>query len=170
MMKTTRPNLHIPLSSRELYLEIASIVGVVSSIAILAVAWKSIPQITPSHFDFFGKPDAMGSKSGLLVMPCLTVFLYLLVTLLSRFPNTWNFPVNVTEENAERLYRVGRELIVWLKSMIIWFLTLAEWSMVRVSTGSATGLGLSASIGTGVFLVIIMTTVAIGISQMNRVK
>jgi uncharacterized membrane protein len=169
-MKTNRPVLQLPFSSRELLLEVASIAGVVTSIVMLASVWKSIPQTIPSHFDLSGKADAMGSKSFLLFVPRIVVFMYAMLTVISRFPHIFNYPFPVTEDNAERLYRVAREMMAWIKTLDIWFVTLMYWTLLQVATGHVTGLGASAMIGTATFVVVEMGAVGIGIYALYRAK
>lgn len=46
----------------------------------------------------------MGKKSEMLLLPVMAWLLYLLLTVIERFPKIWNTGVTVTEENRERVY------------------------------------------------------------------
>jgi hypothetical protein len=170
LLKTNRPVLQLPLSSRELFLEIAAIAGMLTCILMLLPVWKSIPQTIPSHMDLSGKVDAMGSKSGLLIIPGITLFLYLLLTILSRFPHTFNYPFPVTMDNAERLYRIGREMMSWLKTIDIWLVTILNWIILQVARGHSSGAGSAMTIVVGVLVVSQTAMLAIGVYAMYRAK
>jgi uncharacterized membrane protein len=169
-MRTNRPILQLPLSSREMLLEAASIAGVVTCIMMPALVWKSIPQIIPSHFDLSGKADAMGSKSFLLSIPGMAVLIYATLTAISRFPHIFNYPFPVSEDNAERLYRVGREIMSWIKTIDIWLVTFLNWMLLQVATGRSSDLGSSVVIGLVAFVMIETAVVGIGIYAMYRAK
>jgi uncharacterized membrane protein len=169
-VKTTRPILQLPLSSREMLLEVASIVGVLTCIAMLVPVWKTIPQTVPSHFDLSGKADAMGSKSFLLIIPCIVVFMYVLMTAISRFPHIFNYPFPTTADNAERLYRMAREMMSWIKTLDIWMVTIMNWMLLQVATGRSTSIGSSIMIVVAALVVIQTTVLGLGVYGMSRAK
>jgi uncharacterized membrane protein len=169
-MKTNRPVLHLPLSSRELCLETAAIAGVLTCILMLLPVWKSIPQVVPSHFDLSGKVDATGSKSFLLIIPGITIFMYALLTILSRFPHTFNYPFPVTSDNAERLYRVGREMMCWLKTIDIWLVTILNLILLDVARGRSSGPGAAMRMVVVVLVVSQTAMLGIGVYAMYRAK
>ena len=78
------------------------------------------------------------------------VLLYLGLSLVERFPHTYNYPIVVTEQNAPRLYVFGRQVVLALKVIAIGSLTFVFHTSVQVARGEATGLSawfLPASLG-----------------------
>ena len=132
-----RPVLKLPLSPRESALEVVSVGGLAFLLYTFLIGWVELPDVIPTHFGATGEADSWGPKSTLLVLPILTVVLYALLIVLSRFPHIYNYPVAITEENAERLYRLGREAMYWLKAQLVWMMGYLQWSMIQVSLGRA---------------------------------
>ncbi|NLL53485.1 MAG: DUF1648 domain-containing protein [Peptococcaceae bacterium] len=95
----------------------------------------------PSHFGSSGIPDAWSSKLSIWLLPGIGAGLYLLLTIVSKFPHTFNFPWAVTEENAERQYLIGRTMVISLKAELIWLFAYIEFSTIQVAMGKSNGLG-----------------------------
>ncbi|KQU16940.1 hypothetical protein ASG65_08470 [Bacillus sp. Leaf13] len=72
-------------------------------------------------------------------------------------PYIFNFPVKVTEQNAERLYKNARVMSVILKAEIIVFLLYTSWKSVQVSGGREVGLGI---LELPIFLVVLLGSIA----------
>ncbi|HJC60296.1 MAG TPA: DUF1648 domain-containing protein [Candidatus Dietzia intestinigallinarum] len=95
-------------------LRIASLLGIVALTAYVLVRYPSLPDVVPTHFDFRGEPDAFGSRSSLLWLVGVMTGLGALVAWLSTKPNLFNYPGEITEANAQRLYREGERMMVWV--------------------------------------------------------
>jgi hypothetical protein len=85
-----------------------------------------LPDHIPTHFNAAGQPDAYGSSAMLLVFPIIATVIYLLMTLVSRFPAAFNFPVRVTPLNRQRLEELALSMIAWLKAEVVVFFALIE--------------------------------------------
>lgn len=85
----------------------------------IIVEWKNIPGMVPTHFNAAGKPDNYGSKASLIVEPIIALLLMGLFIFIEKFPQAWNFPVKVTEENKERLYGCGLKIIGAIKILAV---------------------------------------------------
>jgi uncharacterized membrane protein len=131
----------LPETFVEWMIEGISVAALSFAIFILIDAWPRLPAVAPSHFDFAGKPDAWGAKMNLWVLPFVGTVVYLMLTVVGRIPHTHNFTVNVTPENAPRLYRLSRMLVAWMKAQIACTLSYISWRQVQVSMGDAQGLG-----------------------------
>jgi hypothetical protein len=71
----------------------------------------------------------------------LAVVTHVALTWLARVPWTYNYPVAVTEANYERLYTLGRSMMLWTRTEVVWMMALLGWQTVRVGMGQAHGLG-----------------------------
>ncbi len=87
--------------------------------AFLALRWESFPETVPSHFNAAGQPDAWGSRNTLLIEVAVAAGLFLLFFLAERHPAAWSFPVKVTEENRERLYRAAGRMLGLCKVLTV---------------------------------------------------
>jgi hypothetical protein len=69
----------------------------------------------------------------LLVFPAFAVVLYLLMSLVARFPSAFNFPVRVTPYNRQRLEALALNMIAWLKAEMVVLFMWIEWSAIRAA-------------------------------------
>ena len=88
-------------------------------IIFLIVFWKDIPDMIATHFNAAGTPDSYGGKVTLVFEPILAVLLWGVLAFISHFPQAWNFPVTVTEENKEKLYRIALRMLNILKVLVV---------------------------------------------------
>jgi len=98
----------------------------------LAAAWGSIPARVPMHYNFAGEIDRWGSKYEMLFLPVTAWAMYLLITVLERFPGIWNTGVRITEENRERVYRILKNMIITVKLIVV-----AEFAFLSVETAAS---------------------------------
>ena len=132
-----RPVLDLPPFRLEIVLRVLVMLGIAVCIVQLALVWDVLPAHVPIHFGISGRPDRFGSKSMLLILPAVAVALALLLTLVARFPQSFNYPVRVTPENAPRLYRQGRLLLAWLNVLVVWLFAAIEQQTVEIALGHA---------------------------------
>src|SRR5271166_2725880 len=74
-----------------------------------------LPARIPIHFGMAGNPTGWGPSSGMLLLPGVATVLYFLITVVSQFPATFNFPVRVTAENRVRLEALALQMVAWIK-------------------------------------------------------
>ncbi|MCX6377398.1 MAG: DUF1648 domain-containing protein, partial [Armatimonadetes bacterium] len=163
--RNKRPVLKIPLSPTEYGLEVFAVLGFLFGVVATRVYWTRVPESIPTHFGAAGQPDAWGAKWNLLLLPAVSLVIYALFTILSRFPHIYNYPVRITEENAERQYRIARSLMYWMKAEIVWLFTYIEWQSIQTALGKSYGLGI---LMTPVTLVILFATVIVYYVRMRR--
>ncbi|MBD3401750.1 DUF1648 domain-containing protein [candidate division GN15 bacterium] len=115
-----RPRLLIPWSSSEKWLEAISAAGMLGPIWIVAHSWGHLPERIPRHYNFAGEVDAYGGKELLLVLIAIHLSMWLGLTILSRYPHIYNYPLQITEQNAARQYRLARQLLIFVKTVVTW--------------------------------------------------
>ncbi len=148
-----RPVLDLPMSSAEKLAETAAAMGLVFFSGTLISYWPELPNEIPIHFGLSGEPDAFGSKTKLLILPIVTLLVYAGLTVLRRFTRAYNYPSEITVDNAPRQYSLARTLIAWLKAEVIWLFAYVCWKTCRVAIGEEAGLG-------GWFLPVILVVLA----------
>ncbi len=105
------------------------------------LAWKTLPEHPPSHFDFHGAVDAWGNNKTTILTPlALAWFLFGLVTLTEHMPSTWNTVSGVRPANIPRALRLSKTLIGITKTGLSLFFA---WSIFCAARG--TGLGAAAT-------------------------
>ncbi|MBI1882157.1 MAG: DUF1648 domain-containing protein, partial [Chloroflexi bacterium] len=122
-------------------LEAVAMGGILLSIGMLVLFWSSLPALVPTHFGVSGDVDAWGDKRTLLILPGVSLILYLTLTIASRFPHKFNYPWPITAQNAGEQYHLARSLLAWLKAETIILFAIIEWMTIRTALGQANGLG-----------------------------
>lgn len=117
-----------------------------------------LPERVPTHFDAAGNANAWGSPAGILIMPVIAVVLYLLMSLVARFPGAFNYPVRVTQVNLPRLQAITLNMIAWIKVELVCLFAVLQWVFVR---SARSGEGHLFPRVLPVFLVVIFGTVAL---------
>lgn len=136
-IKSTRPKLDLPRTRLDYALELLAAVGVFLGLYDLAINYEKLPASIPTHFNFKGEVDAWGGKETILILGAGIVVLYAVLTIVSRIPHTYNFPWEITEENAPRQYRLARTFITLLKTETVWLFAGIIGETVKVGLGQS---------------------------------
>ena len=134
-------------SEKPQYIKFDIIPEVISIITLLTLfistyyMWPSVPEKIPNHFSFYGVPNSWGLKGALPTMVYVSVFIFLLFTVLSRFPRAINFPVKVNEENSKSHLQLRFSLILWIKAELVLATTYIGMQGMRIALGQSQGLG-----------------------------
>ena len=101
-----------------LIMNIIGVLALLGSTLFVIIMWPQIPDQIPTHYNFAGEADGYGGKGSLIFMMVLAWFMFILITVLMRFPNTWNMPVKVTAENKARLYSITKAMLEVIKMLV----------------------------------------------------
>ncbi len=151
-----RPRINIELTFWDKALEIAGWVFIIFIWTLTIVKYPLLPGTIPTHFNASGSVDNTGGKTMIFLLPAIGTVLFAGLTLLNRYPHMFNYPVPITEENAERQYRIATRLMRYLKIMLVVIFSAIEFQTIRTALGKSAGLWawfLPATIGM-VFLMI----------------
>jgi len=90
----------------------------VGHIALLFLLWNQIPPELPTHFNWKGEADSFGSANSVLILPVISMVLSVILYSISFYPSSFNFPVQIKEENQERQYRLAIHLLLRLNVIV----------------------------------------------------
>jgi uncharacterized membrane protein len=121
--------------------EFLAVCGLLFHLLIILGAWNLLPKLIPVHFDFAGRVDAWGDKSDILLLFGLSVLFYAGLTWLGRYPQKFNYPWEINENNAERQYSLARNFIKVIKLESVWLFAIISLRMIGIALGTASGLG-----------------------------
>ncbi len=138
MSRQERPIIPIPRSRLSRVLNFITVVGLVVILAIAIHGWLVLPDRIPIHFNFAGEPNGWGGKSNLWLVPAIAIFFSVGLTCLSRYPQIFNYPVEITPENAARQYQMACSLLNWLKVEMVWIFAYSEWLMYDLAISKPT--------------------------------
>ncbi|MBN2457429.1 MAG: DUF1648 domain-containing protein [Sedimentisphaerales bacterium] len=135
------PIVPLPYSRMDVTAEVIALLSLLLSFLTLYLNWSSLPAIIPIHFNFAGETVRMGSKSELLELQFIIAMIYLLITVVSRFPRWYRYPWKITAENASRQYSIARSFFLWLKVLCMGAMSLCTWRIIQVALCRTEGLG-----------------------------
>jgi hypothetical protein len=131
--RTGRPKIVPPLHRIDLVVEAIALAGFLFNIGLIVYGIFNLPDVIPTHVGPSGGIDSYGSKWQLLVVLFLAnLIIYPLLTIASRYPYIFNYPLIITEANAPKIYRLGRSMLSWMKVVFVWTIALMEWRFIEV--------------------------------------
>jgi len=151
----------------DIFIEIIAIIGLIALIVISIFYYSDLPDLIPRHFGISGETDAYGSKGIIWSLPVTGLLLYLLLTLINKFPHLFNYPVKVTEANAGKLYGYAIRANQFLKIIIIYSFLYINYKTIMIGQGKASGLGV---LYLPVFLSLLGLLIGIMIYKMKKVN
>lgn len=162
-----RPVLNFPLTWKDKTLILIATIPIIFMLVYIKISWSNIPEVIPTHFGFSGTPDAFGNKRSLFIIVVIAIMLHLLLAVLSKFPQYYNYPFQITEKNVEPLYKIGRQTMLLIDLEISIFLSILTWQNVQAAIGKFQGINSELLF---LFLVVIFGTIIIEIVKMNKCK
>lgn len=90
----------------------------------------------PTHFDFTGTADSYGDTIPWQI-PLGTLVLYILMTIIARYPHQFNYPYPITAQNSLRQFQNSSMMILTLKTVLL--MQLMYILMVQISSGKTLG-------------------------------
>lgn len=121
----------------ERFAEVAAVIGLSISFAMPIYLWSSLPDSIPSHFGADGFVDSYSGKGFLFFLPSVSLFFYLFLTILKKYPHVLNYPWKITVINVYRQYQLAKGFINSIKAEMIWIFVYIEWIQIGVALGRA---------------------------------
>ena len=128
-----RPRIEIRLTTLDYIIEVFSILSIFCSLLLLILFWITAPDIVPTHYNIHGEIDKYGSK---MIIVAFSLFLlttnavtYVLIKFLNKYPDSFNFPVAVTEQNAFFLYKTATRMVRWVNLLVCLLFTHSIWGL-----------------------------------------
>lgn len=167
MSDEKRPAIKIAYSKLEKLFEGISLIGIALNVYIILRYYNVLPDTIPRHYGAAGVPDGYAGKSSLFFIPIVMLSLNILLTVLSRFPHTFNYAVEINEENAKVQYHAARIMMIIMKAEIVCCFTYIEGKTVMVALGKAKGLGIGFL---PVFLILVFGTIGVYINRSLKIN
>jgi len=122
-------------------IETLAAVGLLLHVLLILGTWNLLPESIPVHFNFAGEADAWGDRSDLLWLFGLSLLVYAGLTWLGRYPHKFNYPWQITPNNAERQYNLAKNFLNVIKFETVWLFAVISLQMIGISFDLASGLG-----------------------------
>lgn len=119
-----------------------AVAGIVAGVLLI----NTLPDQIPTHFNFYGTPDAWVAKSFLSVflMPLLELAIFALFLLIYRHPQYSSWPttlilMTVEESKREKVFEVLRSMLVWIMLVLAVFFSYLQFVIFSTANGRVTG-------------------------------
>ena len=126
-----RPVLKLQLNTTDYALEAIAILGIISLWVLAVVSYSSLPDSISTHFNISGQADDWGNKASVFILPVIGILVFTGISILSKFPHIFNYPVKVTEENALQLYTKSVRIIRILKALVVILFLFIKWQVCK---------------------------------------
>ena len=136
-----RPRIKLQLNQTDKILEIVGWISVVGIWALPLINYSILPEIIPIHFNGAGKANGFGNKTHIFVLPIISTLLFIGLTILNKHPHIFNYPSQITKENAVHQYTNATRMMRVLKLVIVLLFGLIIFKTIENVNGNADGLG-----------------------------
>ena len=136
-----RPRIKLQLNQTDKILEIVGWISVVGIWALPLINYSILPEIIPIHFNGAGKANGFGNKTHIFILPIISTLLFIGLTILNKHPHIFNYPSQITKENAVDQYTNATRMMRVLKLVIVLLFGLIVFKTIQNVNGHAGGLG-----------------------------
>jgi uncharacterized membrane protein len=130
-----RPKIKLSLTRTDYILESIAIAGLLASWILPSVLFSTLPETIPTHIGLSGEIDGWGSKNQLFILPSISLLILIGLSILNKYPHTFNYLSKVTEENAHQLYTSGTRMLRIAKIIVVIVFFIIEWQICNLSEG-----------------------------------
>ncbi len=136
-----RPRIQLIPTGLDKMLDSAGAILLAALWVITIYAFVKMPDIIPTHYNGAGTVDDYGSKITILILPVITTIIFFGLTWLNKYPHIFNYPTEINEDNAERMYTLATRMLRFLKLAIIIIFTEIVVSTFLITQGTIKKLG-----------------------------
>jgi uncharacterized membrane protein len=141
MDKMARPQINIKPEAADWLIEIVGIIAILLLIGLPVYYYSSLPDVIPRHYGLDGQPDAYSGKGFIWTLPVIGVVMYTGLWILNRFPHVFNYPAEITPENALPMYRMAQRLIRIINTIMACLFAWLTYATILTALGKQQGLG-----------------------------
>ena len=164
-----RPRIELKLTQIDKILEIFGWIAIFGIWTLTLTNYFELPEIIPTHYNGTGEADRFGNKTNIFTLPIISTILFIGLTILNKNPHVFNYPSEITKENALHQYTNATRMMRVLKLVIVLIFGLIVFKTIQNVNGNADGLGtwfLPFTIG----LFIILTIYFLIISMKDKIQ
>lgn len=136
-----RPKLKIVLTFTDAIIEIVGWFLIVAVWGFTLSNYQSLPNTIPIHYNGAGVADGFGDKWIILTLPFIATVIFIGLTVLNKYPHIFNYPTEITKDNALSQYTNATRLIIYLKGIIVVIFGLIAYQTISLANGLSEGLG-----------------------------
>ena len=136
-----RPKIELQLNQTDKFIEIIGWIAVFGIWILTLANYFELPEIISTHYNEIGKADGFGNKLNILALPIISTILFIGLTILNKYPHLFNYPSEITKENALSQYTNATRMIRFLKLTIVIIFGLIVFKTIQNTNGNTNGFG-----------------------------
>lgn len=136
-----RPKIIVEKSGIDYLMEILGILIIIAMFIYNIINYSNLPERIPSHFDVEGNVDSYGDKATIWILPVISLLLFISLYLINKYPHLFNYPVEITVNNAKEQYLKATRLIRYLNTLIAFIFAFINYKTIQIALGNAQQLG-----------------------------
>jgi uncharacterized membrane protein len=140
-MQNNRPKIKLQKTTFNYLIEITTLAILVLAWAYVILSYSELDSEIPVHFNASGEADRYGDKQSIFLLPLISTMLFIGLSVLNKYPHIFNYPTEITEENAERQYNNATNLIRILNLIIVLVFAFIIFKTVNARTENSEALG-----------------------------
>lgn len=114
-----RPKIKLELTTLDKTLELLGWVSILAIWVLPITNYTNLSDRIPIHYNAAGQADGFGGKGNIITLPLMATVLFVGLSLLNKFPHVFNYPANITADNALRQYTTATRWIRFLKLIVV---------------------------------------------------
>ncbi len=134
-----QPELKLSRTPADRMLDRINTLMMLAMVLIPTINYGSMPETIAIHYDITGNADRYGDKIMIWLLTGTSLFIYALLRWLTTVPHLHNYPVEVTADNAEKLYRTSNRLIRLLTGSILVIFLIIHISVIYTRASLLSG-------------------------------
>ena len=119
MQVEKRPKIKLKLKRVDYVLEALTLVFLTGIWVYTFLTFNSLPEEIPVHYDLQGTADRYAGKQEIWKLPVIATVICLAIFILNRFPHIFNYPGEITIQNAERNYSAATRMLRVLNCLCV---------------------------------------------------
>lgn len=121
----------LPLSEFEVLTEIIAVLTIVFSVIVTYKYWDSLPANLLGYINLKGQVEQWNGKGSFLFIPIGMIIIYFFITVLEKYPYPLNYLKTIKEEIAENQYRIARQCLMIIKTIVLSFFSYFHWQSIQ---------------------------------------
>lgn len=142
MIMEERPKIKLEFTIADKIFEVFGWLLIVAVWFLTITNYANLTDTIPTHYNGEGQVDKYGGKATILILPIITTILFIGMTVLNKYPHVFNYPTNISQDNALRHYTNATRLIRYLKIIIVFIFGLITFKIIQNANGETNGLGI----------------------------
>lgn len=136
-----RPKLQIILTTPDRIIEAAGWVCLAALWVMTIIVYGNLPETIPTHFGVSGEADDYGSKMTLFILPVIGTLSFVGLTVLNYYPHAFNYPVDITAENAQAQYTNATRMMRYMKLSMVFIFSVLVFMIYKAAITGTESLG-----------------------------